>query len=109
MKENRSYLRELGPVKGFVALEELSCQVAVLPVHFLQSRSMASMVQREQNAVFNEIKIRIRNQNQKIVLYFVAVVHVLHACVQRNALESKKESRTLTPQMSLYGHNHVYF
>lgn len=40
VKESRSYLRELGPVKGFVALEELSCQVAVLPVHFLQSRSM---------------------------------------------------------------------
>lgn len=56
VKENRSYLRELGPVKGFVALEELSCQVAVLPVHFLQSGSMASMVQGEQHVVFNETK-----------------------------------------------------
>lgn len=56
MKENRSYLRELGPVKGFVAMEELSCQVAVLPVHFLQSRSMATMVQGEQHVVFNETK-----------------------------------------------------
>lgn len=54
MKKNRSYLRELGPVKGFVALEELSCQVAVLPVHFLQSRSMVA--KGEQHVVFIEIK-----------------------------------------------------
>lgn len=35
-----AHLRQLGPVKRFVALEELSSQVAVLPVQLLQNHEV---------------------------------------------------------------------
>lgn len=38
-----AHLRELGPVKGLVAVEELSSQVTVLPVELLQMHNITLM------------------------------------------------------------------
>lgn len=44
----RAHLGELGPVKRFVAVEELSSQVTVLPVEVLQTHSITAFMVKEQ-------------------------------------------------------------